>query len=193
MTQENELTSKLPTKEIYGQLIAILSNRRRDQDGRLIIGITEYELKNVLNHSTLEETRELMNGDFASFLLSIGLSLTNFDFISKSWYVIKSLYAAPIELKEDELAILGAFIMQIEKIHDGIEDKSTDLKSLVDYLITRDYFNEYKIKKIAKFLIDNGYLFKKKSGKYTYGPKTLIEINEEARKLISSQASELLF
>jgi len=185
---KDDIISNLPTKEVYGQLISILSNRRRDKDGKLIIGITERELQHVLNHSTVEETQDLMK-EFEEFLLSLGLSLVKFPFKEYSWYAIKSLYAAPIELKEEELAILGAFIMLVEKN----ENKKTEMNTIIDYLSIRDYFNEYKIKKILKFLLDNGYIAKGKLGKLSYGPKLLIEVNEEARMLIANQASELLF
>lgn len=187
-SNEGDILQELPIKEVYGQLISILSNRRRDAEGKLVIGITEDEIKRVLNHTTLEETQELMQ-EFGVFLLTIGLSLVKFPFQSQNWYAIKSVYAAPIDLKEDELAILGTCIMLIEKN----ENKNTEMRAIVDYLTIRDYFNEYKIKNKLKFLMTNGYITKGKLGKLRYGPKLLIEINEEARKLIARQTTELMF
>lgn len=185
---KGNLDDLIPVKEQYSQLIAILSNRRRNNDGKLIIGYSEVELKQVLNHETIEETRELLN-ELNDFLLTIGLSIIFFPFNSKTWVAIKSMYAQPIELREDELAILGSIIMQIEHAKDHV----IDLSSIVEYLTSRDYFNEYKVKRIVKYLADTGYIHKTKLGKYAYGPKLLIETNEEARKVIADQTTELLF
>ena len=77
-----------------------------------------------------------------------------------------------------------------------IEEKKqpkVEIQSLVDYLEKREYFNEYKIKRILKDLTNLGYIKKASAGGLTYGSRTLIEINDEARRLISQQASELLF
>lgn len=187
MKQQDNPIENLPLKEVYGQLLAILTNRRRNKDGTLLIGYPIDELSVVLN-KTVEETNQLL-AELNEFLLGLGLSVATYNEPNKEWVAIKSLYAAPIELHEDELTVLGAIIMLIE------ENKGSKIETqkVVDYLAKREYFNEYKIKKIVKSLMDAGYLKKATSGGLAYGSRTLIEINDESRRLISRQASELLF
>ena len=187
MAHEENPIDTMPIKEVYGQLLAILSNRRRNKDGHLIIGYDMPGLSTVLN-KTVEETTNLLS-ELNSFLLGLGLSVITYQQDQKEWAAIKSLYAAPIELHEDELAVLGTIIMLIEEK----KQPKVEIQSLVDYLEKREYFNEYKIKRILKDLTNLGYIKKASAGGLTYGSRTLIEINDEARRLISQQASELLF
>lgn len=185
--EQDNVIENLPIKEVYGQLLAILSNRRRNADGNLIIGYEVSELALVLN-KTVEDTSTFL-AELNEFLLGLGLSISSFQQNQKEWVAIKSLYAAPIELQEDELTVLGTLIMLTE------EDKTVkiEIQKMVDYLAKREYFNEYKIKKIIKELISLGYVKKATSGGLGYGPRTLIEINEEARRFIAQQATDLLF
>ena len=187
MKPQDSPIDNLPIKEVYGQLLAILTNRRKNKDGTLLIGYEVNELSVVLN-KTIEETTQLLS-ELNEFLLGLGLSVTTYQNNQKDWAAIKSLYAAPIELQEDELTVLGTVIMLIETN----KEARMETQKLVDYLSTRDYFNEYKIKKIVKELTNVGYLKKAPSGGLTYGSRTLIEINDESRRFISQQASELLF
>ena len=188
MKQEQENTiENLPIKEVYGQLLAILTNRRRNADGNLLIGYEVDALSGVLN-KTVDEINNLLT-EFNEFLLGLGLSVSTFQQEHKEWVAIKSLYAAPIELQEDELTVLGTLIMLLE------QGKTVKLETqkLIDYLAKREYFNEYKIKKIVKELINLGYVKRASAGGISYGSRTLLEINEESRRFIAQQASELLF
>lgn len=188
MKQEQDNTiENLPIKEVYGQLLAILTNRRRNADGNLLIGYEVETLSSVLN-KTSEETNNLLT-EFNEFLLGLGLSISTFQHEHKDWAAIKSLYAAPIELQEDELTILGTLIMLLEEK----KENKLETQKLIDYLSKREYYNEYRIKKVVKELIKLGYVKRASAGGITYGPRTLLEINEEARRFISQQASELLF
>jgi hypothetical protein len=188
MKQTNDPLEKLPIKEVYGQLLAILTNRRRTRsEGGLIIGYAINELSTILNKS-VEETNDLLS-EFNEFLLGLGLSIITFQIEQKDWVAVKSLYAAPIELQEDELAVLGTIIM----LHSEPKIIKVETQKIIDYLTKREYFNEYKIKKIIKSLIDSGYVQKATSGGLTFGPRTLIEINDESRRFIAQQASDLLF
>ena len=185
-SQENPIAG-LATKEVYGQVLAILTNRRRNKDGTLLIGYAVDELSVVLN-KTVEDTNQLLS-ELNEYLLGLGLSVATYQSNQKEWAAIKSLYAAPIELHEDELTVLGTVIMLIEQS----KEPKVETQKIVDYLAKREYFNEYKIKKIVKTLQENGYLKKSTAGGITYGSRTLIEINDESRRFISQQASELLF
>lgn len=187
MAQDENSIENLPIKEIYGQLLAILSNRRRNKDGSLIIGYDIQGLSSILN-KTVEETNELLS-ELNSFLLGLGLSVVTYQQDLKDWTAIKSLYAAPIELHEDELTVLGTIIMLLEEK----KETKVETQKIIDYLAKREYFNEYKLKRILKNLADNGYTKKASSGGLTYGTRTLIEINDESRRFIAQQASELLF
>ncbi len=187
MKQQENPIENLPLKEVYGQLLAILTNRRKNKDGMLLVGYPVDELSVVLN-KTVEEANQLL-AELNEFLLGLGLSVATYHVNNKEWVAIKSLYAAPIELHEDELTVLGTVIMLIEES----KEPKVETQKLVDYLAKREYFNEYKIKKIVKGLIDSGYLKKASSGGLGYGSRTLIEINDESRRFISQQASELLF
>ena len=177
----------LPIKEVYGQLLAILTNRRRNKDGSLLIGYAVEELSVILN-KTVEETSQTLS-ELNDYLLGLGLSVATYQSNQKEWVAIKSLYAAPIELQEEELTVLGTVIMLVEQS----KEPKVETQKVVDYLAKREYFNEYKIKKIVKSLQDLGYLKKAPSGGIAYGSRTLIEINDESRRFISQQASELLF
>lgn len=184
--QDNPIEN-MPIKEIYGQLLAILTNRRRNRDGGLIIGYSVDELSVLLN-KTIDETKILLS-ELNEFLLGLGLSISTFQLDHKEWAAVKSLYAAPIELHEEELTVLGTVIMLIEEA----KEPKIETQKIIDYLSKREYFNEYKIKRLIKNLTDLGYLKKATSGGITYGSRTLIEINDESRRFISQQASELLF
>lgn len=187
MPTKESTIENLPIKEVYGQILAILSNRRRNKDGALLIGYSVSELSVVLN-KTMEETSVLLS-ELNEFLLGLGLSVTTFQQDQKEWAAIKSLYAAPIELHEDELTVLGSVIMLIEQN----KEPKIETQKVIDYLAKREYFNEYKLKKLIKNLMDLGYVKRSTSGGLSYGPRTLIEINDESRRFISQQASELLF
>ena len=187
MSQEDNSFENLPIKEIFGQILAILSNRRWNREGSLIIGYDLPGLSVILN-KTFQETNDLLS-ELNSFLLGLGLSIVTYQHDQKDWVAIKSLYAAPVELHEDELTVLGTIIMLLE----GKKEHKVETQNLVDYLAKREYFNEYKIKRLIKNLTDLGYIKKAPSGGLSYGSRTLIEINDEARRLIAQQASELLF
>ena len=184
--EENHLLDNIPRKEVYAQLFAILSNRRRNSDNQLIIGISEEEVSNVLNKS-IEETKDLVQ-EFNDYLLGLGLSIVEYEYQKQIWICIKSMYAAPIELSEEELGVLGGLIMLTEeKEHNYIEQAV-----LLEYFVSREYFNEYRLRRIINRLIESAYV-SKQAGKLTYGPRTLIELNEEVRRRISNQATDLLF
>lgn len=187
MKQQDNPLENMPIKEVYGQLLAILTNRRRNKDGALIIGYSIDELSIVLD-KTIDETNILLS-ELNEYLLGLGLSISTFQSDQKEWATVKSLYAAPIELHEDELTVLGTVIMLIEES----KQPKIETQKIIDYLSKREYFNEYKIKKLIKDLTDLGYLKKANSGGLTYGSRTLIEINDESRRFISQQASDLLF
>ena len=96
--------------------------------------------------------------------------------------------SSPIELNEEELAVLGTVIMFTEKQ----ERQEIDFSEVLQYLIQRDYFTEFKLRKLLQALQMNGYL--ERHGKeITFGPRTLIEFSDEARSQIAQQANELLF
>ena len=175
----------LPRKEFYAQLFSILANRRQNSEGQLLIGFSEKGLMEVLE-SGLEETKELLS-EFNDYLLGLGLSVAEFFYQRERWYCIKSMYAAPIELNEEELGVLGTIIMLME----GKEKSFVEQSVLIDYLTTREYFNEYRLRRLLSRLIDSAYI-EKLGGKLRYGPRTLIELNEEVRRNIKLQAEDLL-
>lgn len=177
----------LPQKEVYAQLFAILSNRRRNIDDQLVIGYAQEDLSKVLN-TPLEETEELIQ-EFNAYLLGLGLSVVEFMYNKQTWYCIKSLYAAPIELSEEELGVLGGLIMLAEEKNQEYIEQA----KLLEYFITREYFNEHRLRRTITRLIQNAYIEKQSGGKLAYGPRTLIEINNESRRKIAKQAADLLF
>ena len=175
----------LPRKEVYSQLIAILTNRRKSTEGNLLIGLDEPSLRQVLGEE--ENFRNLLN-EFNEYILGLGLSLVEFHFNGLVWHAIKSQYSAPIELTEDELAVLGTMIM----LCDQQERQRIEYGELVNYLVQREYFTDYRIRKLIISLQTNGYI--EREGKYVaFGPRTLIEFSDEAREQIAKQAHDLLF
>lgn len=196
MSIKPDVVEDLPKKELYGQLIAILGNRRKDVSGRLLVGFEKGELCQTLGRGE-GELQEVLEG-FNTFLLSIGLSVVEYERRNQTWFALKSLYAAPTELDEEELAVLGAFVMLAEERRRGLDEKErqkdlhVDLSKLVEYLVEREYFNEYRLRRVVKQLQDSSYL-DRTAGKLSYGPRSMIELNEESRRQIASQAADLLF
>ena len=98
------------------------------------------------------------------------------------------MYSQPIELNEEELAVLGTLIM----LFDQQERQRIEYSELVNYLVQREYFSDYRIRKIILSLQTSGYA--ERQGKYIgFGPRTLIEFTDEAREQIALQAHDLLF
>ncbi|MFW9928537.1 MAG: hypothetical protein ACFFD1_04020 [Candidatus Thorarchaeota archaeon] len=175
----------LPRKETYAQLLAILTNRRKSSEGNLLIGLDEPNLRQVLG---AEENFKSLIDEFNDYILGLGLSLVEYQYHGIVWYAIKSLYSAPIELTEEEIAVLGTMIMLTEKQ----ERQKIEYSELTDYLVKRNYFTDFKVRKIIQSLQANGYL--EREGKFVvFGPRTLIEFSDEAREQIAAQATELLF
>ena len=176
----------LNRKEVYAQLFAILTNRRKDAENNLIIGLSDPDLRQVLGMDT-EELQELLK-EFNEHILGLGLTVVEYHYRGFVWYAMKSMYSAPIELSEEELAVLGTFIMLCEK-H---ESQKIEAVELTDYLIQRNYFSDFKLKKLLQALQANGYL--ERLGKFlNFGPRSLIEFSDEARTQIAAQANDLLF
>ena len=72
------------------------------------------------------------------------------------------------------------------------ERQEIDFSEVLQYLIQRDYFTEFKLRKLLQALQMNGYL--ERHGKeITFGPPTLIEYSDESLTQIAQQANELLF
>ncbi|MHA2363639.1 MAG: hypothetical protein ACXAC7_06755 [Candidatus Hodarchaeales archaeon] len=184
---DSQSIDSLPRKEAYSQIFSILTNRRQNSEGHNLIGYSEEGLTTVLNR-TIDETQKLLN-EFNEYLLGLGLSIVEFIYQGEIWYCIKSLYAAPIELNEEELGVLGTLIMLAEENKQDFIEQST----LIEYLTTRKYFNEYRLRKLISRLINSAFIEKKSGGKLAYGPRTLIELNEEVRRQIARQAEDLLF
>jgi hypothetical protein len=182
----NKFIDDLPRKEVYAQLIAILSNRRRNEEGDLLIGIDDPTLKEILEMNN-EEMHELM-GTFNKYIMGLGLTTVEYQYKGYVWYALKSMYSAPIELTDDELAILGAIIMFFHKE----ESQQIEFTELVNYIIQRNFYTEFKVKKLIQSLQSNGYI-ERKGRMLEFGPRALIEFSEEAREQIAAQAAELLF
>ena len=82
--------------------------------------------------------------------------------------------------------------MLTEELTEEQERKSIEQTALLEYFVSREYFNEYRLRRIINRLIESAYV-SKQAGKLTYGPRTLIELNQEVRRRISNQATNLLF
>lgn len=176
----------LPRKEAYAQLLAILTNRRKNAESILLIGLDEPSLREVLGVN-LEELQNLLK-EFNDYILGLGLTVVEYQYHGYVWYAIKSMYSSPIELDDQELAVLGTVIMFTEKQ----ERQEVDFSEIIQYLTQREYFTEFKLRKVIQSLQMNGYL--ERHGKeITFGPRTLIEFSDEARTQIAQQTNELLF
>jgi hypothetical protein len=175
----------LPRKEVYSQLIAILTNRRKSTEGNLLIGLDEPSLRQVLGQ---EENFQSLMDEFNEYILGLGLTVVEFHYRGLVWRAIKSMYSQPIELSEEELAVLGTMIMLSEQQ----ERQRIEYSELVNYLVQREYFSDYRIRKVIQSLQSSGYA--EREGKYVaFGPRTLIEFTDEAREQIALQAHDLLF
>ena len=96
--------------------------------------------------------------------------------VGKNEAIYKYLSKSHPELIEDELVVLGSFIMITEK-----EIKKRINSSELNFLVQRKYFTEFRLRKLLQNLVHNGYLVK--DGKtITYGPRTIIEFSDTARK-----------
>ncbi|OLS16746.1 MAG: hypothetical protein HeimC3_51660 [Candidatus Heimdallarchaeota archaeon LC_3] len=183
--ESDSVTDILPRKEVYSQLIAILTNRRKSTEGNLLIGLDEPSLRQVLGE---EENFQSLIDEFNEYILGLGLTVVEFHYNGLVWRAIKSLYSAPIELSEEELAVLGTMIM----LCDQQERQRIEYTVLVNYLVQREFFTDYRIRKLIQSLQTNGYV--EREGKYlAFGPRTLIEFTDEAREQIALQAHDLLF
>ena len=82
-TEAEKFVDNLPRKEIYAQLLAILTNRRKNKEGFLLVGLDEPSLRDVLGLS-LEELQSLMK-EFNDYILGLGLTVVEYQYQGYVW------------------------------------------------------------------------------------------------------------
>lgn len=171
-------------QEALQELFIAITTRWRNEQGILCIGVSRKKLLQAGNISSaiLDELLKQIKEQIEP----LGLELIEYIYDSEVWYTIHSIYVAPSELNSKEEAMLATIISFIESKH------TVNITELKKKLIAGEYFTVYQFEQTIKNLEQLGYIQRKKQ-KIQYGPRTLVEFSEDARKHIGKEAERLIF
>ncbi|MGQ4832834.1 MAG: hypothetical protein ACP6IS_02910 [Candidatus Asgardarchaeia archaeon] len=179
-------SSELSLDEELAELVAVLSTRWRDENGILRIGVDESRLKEALGVKNRDELSDKLS-KLQRKLTPLGLEITRYFFDKKFYFCIRTIYGVPSELSDIEYALLGVIIYYIETSgSDFVTRKQLEI-SLVD----GHYMNLYQLEQSLKTLELFGYIVKRR-GNVAYGPRTLIEFEEDRRRAIAEEVKAWL-
>lgn len=175
--------------EVLQEMFVALTSRWRTDEGQLAVGVGRRKLMAALD---VDEAglRPLLD-ELAGRLGPLGLELVEYYHARDRWYAVKSVFAAPNELDENEQAVLGVVIALVEESKRPSEAR-IPLARLKRILVRGKYLTQYRLDKVLASLEHLGYLRRTKGG-HAYGPRTLIEYGEESRRNIAEEARELVF
>jgi hypothetical protein len=173
-------------QEALQELFIALTTRWRMDNGVLAIGISKGKLLKAGNIQTaaLDDLLQKLRARVSD----LGLELVEYLYAGESWYALRSTYVCPNELTNEEEAVLGVVIANIET-NNG---KQVSLDNVKKKLLAGKYFSDYQLDQILKRLEQYGYL-EKKQKMASYSPRTLLEFSADTRKHIAEQAQRLVF
>jgi hypothetical protein len=101
-----------PGFDRVAELFLALTNRRVDRRGRLRIGVPVRELAAAFGEEArLYEALQAL----APRLAGLGLEQVEYDCDGEAWLCLRSLHAAPPELDDTLMGVLGTIIMLVER------------------------------------------------------------------------------
>lgn len=174
--------------EALQELFVALTTRWRRENGKLAVGVTRAKLLKTdgITPAVLDELFKKLRDK----LKELGLELVEYVYDGDVWYAIRSTYVSLTELQNEEEAVLAVLIAALETAPGSKKEVAGEV--LKKRLVNGKYFTDSQMERVLKNLEHLGYLDRQKK-LLLYGPRTLLEFSEDARKHIQEQCGRLIF
>jgi hypothetical protein len=173
-------------ESLLPQLMAVLTSRWRQENGRLGVGAPRKRLLEALRVG--EPQLEALLQQLADRVAAIGLELRDYRRAGDTWCCLTALQGGPIELTEVEQGVLGLIIHLVRK---SGRKRCAATETIREILVGREYLTEHQLQSILRRLEYHGYV-RRSRGTVTLDCRTTLEFDDTAQKEIAEQAKLLI-
>ncbi len=186
--EEREESTPNPEADatLLPQLVAILTARSRDENGRLAIGAPRRKLLEALRVG--EEELDALLQNLAQRGSELGLDLREYRKAGDTWHCLTATYGGPLELDDISQGVLALLIHLVRK---SGRRKIATQEEVREILVGREYLSEYQLQTILRRLDYLGYI-RRGRGTIALDCRTTLEFDEAAQKEIAEQARALI-
>jgi len=186
-TQADE-TPEAPAVDeaLLPQLMAVLTARWRQENGRLAIGAPRRRLLEALRID--DESLEFLLHKLADKAAVLGLELRDYRRGGDTWLCLTAVHGGPSELLDREQGVLGLLIHLV--LRSGRRRCAT-MEEIREILVGREYLTEHQLQRILQRLDYLGYI-RRSRGTVHLDVRTTLEFDDAAQKEIAEQARALI-
>lgn len=180
-------------RDIWPQLMAILSARWRNADDQFNVGVPKETLHEVISEYDENLLPEAVLEEFSSYLLDLGIILVEYQIETTRFYCLRTVQARPNELKVEEQAVLGVIIhfIELRKENEERSRNEVEMSMVTDRLVKGNYVTKNALAKHLQELETRGFI-RRTRNKIMYGARIHVEFDERSRKEIQEQVRRLI-
>lgn len=175
-----------PDEDLLPQLMAVLTARWRDENGRLGVGAPRRRLLEALRMDEVQ--LEALLQRLAERAAVLGLELRDYKRTGDTWCCLTAIHGGPTELTEVEQGVLGLII---HLVHKSGRRRYAPADAIREILVGREYLSEHQLQNVLRRLEYHGYV-RRSRGTVALDCRTTLEFDEHARKEIADQAKLLI-
>jgi len=173
-------------ESLLPQLMAVLTARWRQENGRLAVGAPRKRLLEALRVD--EAQLDALLQGLADRLAPLGLELRDYRRAGDTWCCLTALQGGPIELADPEQGVLG---LVIHLVRESGRRRCAATDAVREILVGREYLTEHQLQAILRRLEYHGYI-RRSRGSVTLDCRTTLEFDDAAQKEIAEQAKLLI-
>jgi hypothetical protein len=182
----DELPSTEPQEDLLPQLVAILTARSRDEQGRLAVGAPRRRLREALRID--EAGLDALLQSLAERGDGLGLELRDYRKAGDTWCCLTAIHGGPTELTDVEQGVLG---LLVHLVLQNRRKRFAAMEEVREILVGREYLTEYQLQTVLRRLEYHGYV-RRSRGTIHLDCRTALEFDEAAQKEIAEQARRLI-
>lgn len=168
------------------QLVAILTARWREDNGRLAVGTPKRRIREALRIEV--EGLEFLLHKLADQAEPLGLELRDYRRGGDTWLCLTAVHGGPSELRDREQGVLGLLIHLVRK---SGRRRCAAMDEVREILVGREYLTEHQLQTILRQLDYLGYI-RRSRGTVHLDCRTTLEFDDAAQKEIAEQAKTLI-
>ncbi|MFW6161348.1 MAG: hypothetical protein ACODAJ_01185 [Planctomycetota bacterium] len=183
---EPEAEEAAADETILPQLVAILTARWRQDNGRLAVGAPKRRIREALRVEG--EELEFLLHKLADQAEAIGLELRDYRRSGDTWLCLTAVHGGPSELRDREQGVLGLLVHLVRK---SGRRRSATMDEIREILVGREYLTEHQLQTVLRQLDYMGYI-RRSRGTVHLDCRTALEFDDAAQKEIAEQAKTLI-
>jgi len=185
-TNEGQPQAAATDESLLPQLVAILTARWRQENGRLAVGAPKRRLMAALRVDEAHLNALLQS--LAERAIGIGLELRDFRRAGDTWCCLTAVQGGPIELTDVDQGVLGLIIHLVRK---SGRRRCASIEEIREILVGREYLTEHQLQSVLRRLDYYGYV-RRGRGIVHLDCRTTLEFDRNAQKEIAEQARTLI-